>query len=106
MKLPAPNRIAVYATLVAALITALLPVVVDLGWSEVAQVLGGALMFVLATLKFLDGWQAMEKADYQAQLIERQRVAGIEVAQAEQDTIAAAQAVGKPGAQLKLKLPR
>ena len=102
MKLPAPNRIAVYVAALAGLITALLPVVTDLGLAEVASVLGGLLAGTAALLKFLDGWQNMEKAEYQATLIERQRVAQIEAAQAEQETIAAAGSARGP----KVKLPR
>lgn len=60
MKLPAPNRIAVYFTIVAGLAGAIAPAVAHLNLSSTAGVVAGLGAIVLAVLKWLTGWQKYE----------------------------------------------
>ncbi len=103
MKLPAPNRIAVYVASLAGVVTALLPVVTDLGLTQVASVLGGLLAVTAALLKFLDGWQAMEKAEYQARLIALQD-STVQAAQERESALIAE--AGAAGRKPRVTMPR
>lgn len=97
MKLPAPNRLAVYLTIVAGLLTAIAPLVADLDTTSTATLLGGLAAIVIAVVKWLSGWQATEKIVQQDEL--HQRITTREAAaQAE----ARAQATAPRGANLKL----
>lgn len=87
-----PNRVALYVTALANALGALIPVLTDLGATDVVAPLVGINALCLM---FLKGWQNMETADYQAQLMARQ-FAG----QAEQ-----AAAVSRPGSRIA-GLPR
>lgn len=69
MKLPAPNRLVIYLTALASIIVALTPVATDLGLVQVATILGGLGGVVAVALKFLDGWQKYEAANYQHDLM-------------------------------------
>jgi len=96
------NRIAIYVTALAGLVTALLPVVTDLGLTEVAGILGGLLAVTAVVSKFLDGWQQYEGAIYQQQLIQAQHIARQEQQQA---AVEAAQQVSGPRGK-SINLPR
>lgn len=102
--MPAPNRIALYITAAASLLGGLAPIVGDLDTTSTAGVLVSVAALVALARKFLDGWQAMEKAEYQARLIDMERVAHIEASQAQAE---AAAAVSRPGSKAAaIKLPR
>jgi hypothetical protein len=55
-----PNRIAVYLTAIAGLLTALAPVVADLDWTSTAGVIAGFVGVAGVVAKWLDGWQKHE----------------------------------------------
>lgn len=57
----APNRIAVYFTTLAGLLTALAPAVADLDWTSTAGLAVGALTILGVAVKWLDGWQTYER---------------------------------------------
>ncbi len=88
-----PNRIAVYLTVAAGLLTALAPVIADLDLSSTAGVAAGLAGVVVVVNRWLQGWQQMEAANYQAEILARQHIA-------QQESRAAA---GKPGG---VRLPR
>lgn len=56
----APNRIAVYLTAIAALATALVPVVANLDLTSMLGIVGALLGIVGVVRKWLDGWQLYE----------------------------------------------
>lgn len=56
----APNRIAVYLTVLAGVAGALAPVVADMDWSSVAGIVAGLGAIVATVVKWLDGWQKHE----------------------------------------------
>lgn len=60
MKLPAPNRIAVYLTGLAGLATAVAVPVAELDTSSTIGVVGGLAAIVGVAVKFLEGWQRHE----------------------------------------------
>lgn len=60
MKLPAPNRIAVYLTGLAGLATAIAVPVAELDTSSTVGVVGGLAAIVGVAVKFLEGWQRHE----------------------------------------------
>lgn len=55
-----PNRIAVYLTTIAALLTALAPLVANLDLTSTVGILGGLGGIVLVVRKWLEGWQHYE----------------------------------------------
>lgn len=55
-----PNRIALYLTTIAGLLTALAPVVADLDTTSTAGLIGGFAGIALVVQKWLDGWQKYE----------------------------------------------
>lgn len=99
MKLPAPNRIAVYITAAAGLATAVAPVVASLDLTSTIGIVSGFAGLVGVVNKWLTGWQQTEKHVQQDELHQR-AVAREAAARAE----ATAQAVApRPPA---VKLPR
>lgn len=62
LKLPAPNRIAVYLTALASLAAALAPAVANLDLTSTGGVALGLLGLVAVVNRWLDGWQAYEAA--------------------------------------------
>ena len=91
----APNRVAVYFTVVAAITGGLAPVLADLDLTSTAGVLAGVVAIVAVVQKFLAGWQQYESAIYQADLLRIQQ--GVRA-----ENAAAASAPRKPG----INLPR
>lgn len=71
MKLPAPNRIAVYLTILAGLATACAPLVANLDTTSTATLIAGLAAIVVAAVKWLSGWQATEKVVQQDELHQR-----------------------------------
>jgi len=69
MKLPAPNRIAVYLTAGAGLATAVAVPLAELDTSSVVGVVGGLAAIATVVHKFLEGWQRHE-ARVEARAIE------------------------------------
>jgi hypothetical protein len=65
MKIPAPNRLAVYATIAAGILTAVAPLVADLDTTSTATLIAGLAAIVVAVVKWLTGWQNLEKAEAQ-----------------------------------------
>ncbi len=63
-----PNRIAVYLTAAASLLTAIVPIVADLDLSSTVAILGSLAALVVVVQRFLIGWQQYEAAGYQGQL--------------------------------------
>jgi hypothetical protein len=61
----APNRIAVYAVAVAGLLTAIAPLVADLDTQSTATLIAGLFAIVAAAVKWLSGWQNLEKSEAQ-----------------------------------------
>lgn len=59
--MPAPNRIALYLTSVAALLAGLAPAVADLDTASTVGILGGVVALVGVVRKWLEGWQAYEE---------------------------------------------
>lgn len=57
-----PNRVAVWLTSLAALSGALAPAVADLDLSSTVGIIGGLAVLLGVVRKWLDGWQAYEKA--------------------------------------------
>lgn len=70
MKLPAPNRLAVYLTVLAGLLTAIAPAVADLDATSTATLIAGLVAVVVAAVTWLRGWQQMEKVSQQNTLHE------------------------------------
>lgn len=98
MKLPAPNRLAVYLTIAAGLLAAVAPVVANLDLTSTAGVIAGLIAIVTVVSKWLTGWQATERTVQQDELHQR-AVAREAAARAEQ----VAQATAPRSA---VKLPR
>src|SRR5262245_5936654 len=96
-----PNRIAVYAVAVAALATALLPFVTDLGWTQVVPIVAAVASFAGIVAKWLQGWQQYERAIYQADQMQFQ-AKQVEAQQAREAELAAS--VSRP--QSNVRLPR
>jgi hypothetical protein len=61
VKVPAPNRIAVYLASAAALLGGLAPAVADLDTASTVGVLGGVIAVVGVVRKWLEGWQSFEE---------------------------------------------
>ena len=61
MKLPAPNRIAVYLTSAAGLATAAAPVIADLDLTSTVVIVGGFAGLAAVVNRWLVGWQADER---------------------------------------------
>jgi protein-S-isoprenylcysteine O-methyltransferase Ste14 len=55
-----PNRVAVYLTVLAGIITAVLPTLADMDWKSTAGVMSGLGAIVVAAVTFLIGWQRHE----------------------------------------------
>jgi hypothetical protein len=55
-----PNRVAVYLTVVASLLTALAPTVADLDTTSTASLIAGLAGVVVVVVKWLTGWQQHE----------------------------------------------
>lgn len=55
-----PNRIAVWLTALAGLLTAISPVVANLDWTSTAGLIAGFVGVVGVVAKWLDGWQKHE----------------------------------------------
>lgn len=60
MKIPAPNRVAVYLTALAGLLTALSGPVANLDTTSTATVVAGLGGVVVVVFKWLEGWQKHE----------------------------------------------
>ena len=60
LKLPAPNRIAVYLTALAGLLTAVAPAVANLNTTSTVGLATGFAGIVVIAFKWLTGWQAHE----------------------------------------------
>ena len=101
--MPAPNRIAVYATIILSLLVAVLPLVAEIDWKSTAGILAGLGTIALVVLKWLDGWQNMEKAQYQDQL-DRNRSAIMQ--ETEAAAIRAANEQGSAARKPTINLPR
>lgn len=56
-----PNRIAVYLTAAAGLLTAITPAVADLDTTSTAGLVGGFIGIAGIVHKFLEGWQRYEE---------------------------------------------
>lgn len=56
-----PNRIALYLTTAAGLLTALAPVVADLDITSTVGLIGGVGSITLVVRKWLEGWQHYEE---------------------------------------------
>ncbi len=75
--MPAPNRIAVYLTSLAALLAALAPVVADLDLTSTIGVIGGLAAILGIVRKWLDGWQLYEaRKDWQGVRYDEPEVPG------------------------------
>lgn len=99
-RIPDANRVAIYLTVIADVIAAVLVITSDLGADGVTAVLVSVAAVNAKVLMFLKGWQSMESADYQAQLMNRQHAAQMEAR-------AAAAEVGRPGSKRStVALPR
>jgi len=70
--MPAPNRIAVYITAVAALLAAAAPVVADMDISSTVGVVGGVVALAGVVATWLVGWQKYEERTALEPLIENQ----------------------------------
>ena len=102
--MPAPNRIAIYATIALSLVVAVLPVIAEINWQTTASALAGLTAVAAVVLKFLTGWQNMEKAQYQDQLDQRRAVV---MQETEAAAIRAAQEAGAAGGRKPtINLPR
>lgn len=95
MKFPSPNRLAVYVAAVFNITAALVPVLTDIGATDLLGPVAGVNALALM---FLKGWQQYEKAEYQDSL--HQRALTREHA-AQQE---AAASVSRPAS--RVKLPR
>jgi hypothetical protein len=103
-KAPAlPNRLVAVALAVLGLIAAIAPVVANLDWTSTVSVIAGLGVVAAAAIKWLDGWQKQESAQYQAQLISHKASVEIEVMRQE---AAAAQSVGGRRSSPAVKVPR
>lgn len=63
LKLPAPNRVALYLTSLAGLGAAVAPVVADLDLTSTIGVIGGLAAILGVVRKWLEGWQAHEERE-------------------------------------------
>ncbi len=97
------NRIAIYITAVIDITAALTTVLADLDTSQTGSVVAALAGINALAVMFLRGWQQYERALYQADLQERDRVATLEVHAAEADRIRAA---GGPRLKSNVTLPR
>ena len=97
-----PNRIVGYGVAALSLLVVALPVIAEVDWTTVASALGGLAAISAVALKWLQGWQNYETAQYQAQILGQQQTGRLE---AEAEAIRQRDAAGKPGAR-KLDLPR
>lgn len=59
-----PNRVAVFLTAGAGLLSALAPVVADLNLTDTTQILGSLAAVVVVVHKWLSGWQQYEHRSY------------------------------------------
>jgi hypothetical protein len=67
-----PNRIAIYLTAIAGLLTALAPVVADLDTSSTVGILGGLAAVTVVAREFLVGWrQYEERTDLEALTVDQ-----------------------------------
>jgi hypothetical protein len=98
----APNRVVIYLTLAVALVAGLVPVVGDLDLTSTAGILAGLGAVLAVVLKWLTGWQNIEKAQIQVELDQRRSAI---MQETEAAAIRAANEAGKPGTR-KLDLPR
>lgn len=97
LKLIEPNRVAIYLTVTADVLALLLLVFAeDIQAPAVAGVLTTVAAINAKCIVFLKGWQNLEKADYQAQLLNKQAELQAE----------AAAAVSRPGGRSPINLPR
>jgi hypothetical protein len=56
----APNRIAVYLTIIASIAGGLAPVIADMDWSSTGGIIAAVLAIAAVVRKWLDGWQLYE----------------------------------------------
>jgi len=56
----APNRIAIYLTVLASIFTAIAPMVAELDTTSVVSLVTGLAGIVIVVFKFLTGWQSFE----------------------------------------------
>lgn len=61
-----PNRIAVYITAFAGLLSALAPIVADLDLTSTVGIVGSLAAVAAVVHKWLDGWQQHERDEYYA----------------------------------------
>lgn len=67
----APNRIAVYLTILATIAGGLAPVIANMDLSSTAGVVAAILAIAAVVRKWLDGWQSFEaRADYRQHELE------------------------------------
>ena len=93
------NRIAIYITAAVDITAAVATVVADLDPSQTGGVVAALAGVNALAIVFLKGWQQFENASYQHDLIEKQRVAALEVQLGQADL---AKQVGGPRSNIKL----
>lgn len=61
MNTPLPNRVAVYAAALVAVLGGLTPLIGNLDWTSTAGILGGLAALSAVVYKWLDGWSKYER---------------------------------------------